>query len=878
MTYLFFREMSGNEVEKSKHLLRQLLLFCIFFLCLNAVTFASPVPSDEPDSVYLFTYNTNGLRFAWSTDQKNWTPIGAGHVYLKSDYGRWGSEKKMNSPYLIRGKDGVWVCVWQINTYTPQFASATSKNLINWGPQSYPYLSLGKNVLRPVITYNPQKESYKITYVDADGKYYATETKDFKFYTPVAEVSAAAYQNHTISADIEQKTEGQVHRVPWSVVAELKKAQQLIQYKNTLNNETTKDDAERFADLKPLETKLSAQMALAKPISKLLTGVFFEDINYAADGGLYAELIQNRDFEYHPSDKSYDDKNWNSKYAWSLKGGKATFTVDSLNGIHPNNPHYAQLKVNVPGASLFNTGFDGITVKKGETYHFSAFAKAFEGKNISLTVNLVSAKQGVLAQKKLSISSGSWKVLKTSMISSSNAKDVSLEITVNSVGSLGLDMISLFPEKTYKGRKNGLRADLATTIANIKPKFVRFPGGCVAHGDGIANIYKWKNSIGPLESRKPDRNLWGYHQTMGLGYFEYFQFCEDIGAEPVPVIAAGVPCQNSGTGGGGQQGGIPMSEMPQYIQDIIDLVEYANGAINTKWGKKRAEAGHPKPFALKYIGIGNEDQITEVFKERFTMIYNALQKAHPEITVIGSAGPFFEGTDYEEGWKIGSDLKVPILDEHYYQSPGWFINNQDFYDQYDRNKSKVYLGEYAASLPGGNRTNWETSLSEALYLTSLERNGDVVSMASYAPLLAKEGHTQWNPDLIYFNNDEVKPTPGYYVQKIYGQNAGDQYIPADLILTDQPEKVRKRIAYSIVKDSETNSIIIKIVNLLPVSVNTTIDLGEVKIDGIVATKTTLAGKPTDKTVTQTIDLTTLKKGSLINLPAYSFTMVRFVGN
>jgi alpha-L-arabinofuranosidase len=261
-----------------------------------------------------------------------------------------------------------------------------------------------------------------------------------------------------------------------------------------------------------------------------------------------------------------------------------------------------------------------------------------------------------------------------------------------------LDMVSLFPKKTFKNRKNGLRPDLAETVAAIRPRFIRFPGGCVAHGDGLDNIYRWKNTIGPLEARKPQPNIWRYHQSAGLGYFEYFQYCEDIGAQPLPVLAAGVPCQNSGIGpnGGGQQGGIPMSEMDEYVQEILDLVEWANGAANSKWGKLRAEAGHPAPFNLKYIGIGNEDLISDVFEDRFTMIYKAIRQKHPEITVIGTAGPFHEGADYRQGWALATKLQVPLVDEHYYEEPGWFINNQDYYDHYDRNKAKVYLGEYAS--------------------------------------------------------------------------------------------------------------------------------------------------------------------------------------
>ncbi|SFA60613.1 Alpha-L-arabinofuranosidase [Pedobacter suwonensis] len=853
---------------------RKFWLFAAFIFMAANVLAINKKTANEPDSAYLFAYNANGLRFAWSLDKQNWTPIGNDYTFLKSDYGRWGSEKKMITPFLIQGKNGLWVCIWSLNNHTLQFATSTSEDLISWNPQSYPYVNQGKNVLRPVIAYNPNLDEYTVTYADADEKYFQTKTKDLSHYSPIKEVPASAYHDLRTAVNLPHAGMGQVYRLPWKVILGLKKTYELKDYKNKQNGETTKDDAVRFAGLKNVEAKITFQPDQTKPISNMLTGVFFEDLNYAADGGLYAELIQNRDFEYHLRDKEYNDQNWNSSYAWTLKGDRATMKIDSVSPIHPNNPHYAVLDIPVAGASILNSGFDGITVKKGETYDFSLSAKLLDTKRMNLEVRLVSDKLGILAKSNLNITSNNWKTAALSLVSAVDASHAKLEIVMANQGRIAIDMVSLFPKNTFKGRKNGLRSDLAQAIGAIHPRFVRFPGGCLAHGDGIANIYKWKNSIGPLASRKPDRNLWGYHQTMGLGYYEYFQFCEDIGAAPVPVIAAGVPCQNSATGGGGQQGGIPMSEMGQYIQDIADLIEYANGDVKTEWGKKRAEAGHPKPFNLKYIGIGNEDQITEVFAERFTMIYNALKKSHPEITVIGTAGPFFEGTDYEAGWQIASNLNVPIIDEHYYQSPGWFINNQDFYDSYDRSKSKVYLGEYAASLPGGNRTNLETSLAEALYLLSLERNGDVVSMASYAPLLAKEGHTQWDPDLIYFNNTEVKPTIGYFVQQLYGQNAGDEYIPSTLVLSSNQENVRKRIACSMVKDAKTGDLVVKMVNLLPVNVNTSFDFNQQQF-GKNAFKTVLSGNPNDKRAVPVVTKIDSEAIRQLKLPAYSFTVLRF---
>ncbi len=386
-------------------------------------------------------------------------------------------------------------------------------------------------------------------------------------------------------------------------------------------------------------------------------------------------------------------------------------------------------------------------------------------------------------------------------------------------------------------------------------------------------MYRWKNTIGPLEERKTQSNIWRYHQSVGLGYFEYFQFCEDINAEPIPVLPAGVPCQNSGTGGHGQQGGIPMCEMDDYVQEVLDLIEWANGDKKSKWGKLRAQAGHAEPFNLKYIGIGNEDLITDIFEERFSMIYKAVKEKHPEITVIGTVGPFYMGTDYEEGWDLATRLQVPMVDEHYYQPPGWYINNQTFYDKYDRSKSQVYLGEYAAHIPGRKMTV-ETALCEALHLINIERNGDIVRMTSFAPLLAKEGHTQWNPDLIYFNNTEVKPTVDYYVQKLFGQNSGDWFIPSSISLSNTQKDVKKRIAASIVHDRENKDYILKLVNILPVEVNASIDLEKLPVGSGPASISVLKGNPSNENSQPVNGTIQIEKMLPFQLPPYSFTVIR----
>ncbi len=838
--------------------------------------------TNEPDSVYLFSYataknsNTNGLHFAWSTDEKNWTSIGPEMRFLFCDYGRWGVEKRMITPYLFLDSNKTWHCVWSLNEHTGTFAHAESKDLIYWYPQTYPIIMTDNNCQEPEIE-KLSEEKYAVSWISTSGnqkKAFRVVTSDFKTYTPTQEMQLNDRMNARKRVAISGNQEyGTVHKVAWSLLESLLNKQKLNAYRDQQWGETTKTDSLRFGSLKTLNATVTVDNSKTKKISDMMIGVFFEDINYAADGGLYAELLQNRDFEYALSDKEGRDKTWNSKKAWHVAGKGAELSIDSISPIHPNNPHFAVLKITEVGSGLVNEGFDGIAIKAGDKYDFSLFAGNPDQKNKKLLIRLIGKNGENYGETSVSVNSSRWKKYNAVLVASQTATDATLEVIPQSSGTVKLDMISLFPQKTFKGRKNGLRVDLAQIVADIQPRFIRFPGGCVAHGDGIDNIYHWKNTVGPIESRKPQKNLWGYHQTVGLGYFEYFQYCEDIGAAPLPVIAAGVPCQNSATGGAGQQGGIPMCDMDDYVQEVLDLIEWANGDVTTKWGKVRADAGHPKPFNLKYVGIGNEDLINDIFEERFTMIFNAVKEKHPEITVIGTVGPSFEGTDYVEGWKIATKLGVPMVDEHYYQTPGWFIHNQDSYDKYDRSKPKVYLGEYASHLPG-RVTNIETALSEALYLTACERNGDVVSMTSYAPLLAKEGHTQWNPDLIYFNNSEVKPTVDYFVQQLYGQNSGDTYLASDVRISDKTEAVQKRVAVSTVHDSKTGDLIVKLVNMLPVAVNTNVTLKDIGDINPLALRTILTGLPTDKKARPVTDQISVSGGFPYTMQAYSFTVIR----
>jgi len=682
-----------------------LLFFMGLLLSVNAPIKGSvPYNSNKPDSAYIFSYASennsgkNGLHFAWSLDNINWNPIGPEHSFIKSDYGSWGDQKRMLEPFLLQDENGFWHCLFSPNEKDGVLAHASSNDLVVWGRQTYIDIVPDGDCRKITVVYDENKNLYKINFI-SKGKLYSVETKDFKIFSEAIEIQGGVRRNQVIISGKEEL--GTTIKVPWSVIDGLVKGQQLAAYKTMQNSETCESFAMKYPELKDLNAKVIVYPENTKKISDLLIGIFFEDISYAADGGLYAELVQNRGFEYTVADKKGRDQSWNSKKSWKFTGNESDFIIETASPIHPNNPHYAVLNIRNQGEALINEGFSGIPLVKGDKYDFSIFTKYIDGGKGRLITRLTDKEGKNYGQTEIRNIGKEWKKYEAVITATETIADAQLEIVAQTVGQVAVDMVSLFPQKTFKNRKNGLRRDLAEVIADLNPRFVRFPGGCVTHGDGLDNIYRWKNTVGPLEERIPQRNIWNYNQSFGLGFYEYFLFCEDIGAEPIPVLAAGVPCQNSSTGGAGQQGGIPMCEMDEYIQEILDLIEYANGDKNTKWGKVRAQAGHPAPFNLKYLGIGNEDLITDVFEERFEMIYNAVKEKYPDIIVVGTAGPFSEGADYEKGWDIARKLRVPIIDEHYYQPPGWFVNNQDFYDKYDRNGSRVYLGEYAAHLPTG---------------------------------------------------------------------------------------------------------------------------------------------------------------------------------
>ena len=741
----------------------------------------------HPDSVYVRPDVKNGTRdfqIAYSQDMRQWTHI---HCNLfESDYGPWGSEKKLYHPVL--SYDGQrFRCTFIPNPKHPQVATTESDNFVLWKPQDYPYL----------------------------------DDQEFK---KVLEAQREASEKNVI-------------RVPWTAVQALLDKKKIADYNARLEREDFVATAEPISrGASQVTAHITVDASRTKSISPDLVGIFFEDISHAADGGLYAELLQNRDFEYNGTDHG----GWDARTAWRIEGDGIEWAVNTENPIHPNNAHYLSLFVSSTGSRLINSGWDGIAVTQGEKYDLSLFARG----GGSLRVSLVA--DGKTVARTTLKAAADWKQVKATLTPTASATNAELVIEPLRQGRIDLDFVSLFPRKTFRGRANGLRNDLAQVIADLKPRFVRFPGGCATHGQGIDNIYHWQATIGELWERQPDFNIWGYHQSRGLGFYEYFVFCEDLGAEPLPVLAAGVPCQNSWKGGCGQQGGIPFERelqgkpspytyngkpltMESYLQELLDLIEWANGDPKTSaLAALRAKAGHPKPFNLKYLGIGNEDLISDTFLERYLYLIDGVRKAHPEITVVGTVGPFWQGSDYEYGWAAAKQHQIPVVDEHYYNSPGWYFNHRDFYDSYDRNGTKVYLGEWASH---GNQVS--NALVEAAYMTGLERNADVVVMSSYAPLLAREGKTNWNPDLIYFNNTEVKPTANYYVQRAFGQHAGDTYVYSDMTVDYATADGRKpllgdiarRIDRSVVVDSQTGDVMVKLVSLLPVPAQVTVHLG-----------------------------------------------------
>lgn len=547
-------------------------------------------------------------------------------------------------------------------------------------------------------------------------------------------------------------------------------------------------------------------------ISSTMYGVFFEDINFSADGGLYAELIKNRSFEFTLPKMGWFEPN-SDRHSYNEDSGIST--VMRYKGYN-SNKRYLNVKVNnSENYELINEGFRGIGVKKDITYNFSILAANTKGIN-KITLELY-ADENIIGTSTIDLIEGSWRIYETVIKVNETNPKAKLKLKFEGEGSLDIDMISLFPSDTWKGRKNGLRKDLVELIEDLNPGFIRFPGGCIVEGRTLDRRYQWKKTIGPIENRELIVNRWNtefshrntpdYYQSFGLGFFEYFLLSEDLNAEPLPILGCGMACQfNTGEL-------VPMDDMGPYIQDALDLIEFANGGITTHWGKLRAEMGHPEPFNMKYIGIGNEQWGPEYIK-RYKIFDKAIKEKYPDIIIISGSGPFPEGDFFEYGWEELKKLNVEIVDEHFYKSPDWFRKNANRYDLYDRNGPKVFAGEYAAQsdqiASPKNKNNWECALSEAAFMTGMERNADVVRMTSYAPLMAHTEAWQWKTDLIWFDNLSSYGTPSYYVQKLYAEYSGTEVI--DVKLNGSKAIGQNGLFISAVKDSIKSKLIIKVAN------------------------------------------------------------------
>ena len=551
---------------------------------------------------------------------------------------------------------------------------------------------------------------------------------------------------------------------------------------------------------------------LGAEIQPTMYGLFFEDINYGADGGLYAELVKNRSFEFPQN----------------LMGWK-TFGHVTLkdDGPFERNPHYVRLAY--PGhdhkrTGLENEGFFGIGVKAGEEYRFSVWARLPEGASsekirIEMVKPNTNAERHAFASEELTIDSKEWKKYQVILKPTQTEDKSTLRIFLVSKGTIDLEHVSLFPVDTWKGHENGLRKDLAQALYDIKPGVFRFPGGCIVEGTDLNTRYDWKKTVGPVENRPLNENRWhytfqhrffpDYYQSYGMGFYEFFLLSEEIGSEPLPVLSCGLACQFQNSD---PHAHVAVCDLDSYIQDALDLIEFANGAVTTKWGKVRADMGHPAPFNLKFIGIGNEQWGSE-YPERLEPFMKAIRKAHPEIKIIGSSGPDSEGKQFEYLWPEMKRLKADLVDEHFYRPESWFLSQGARYDNYDRKGPKVFAGEYACHGKGKKWNHFNASLLEAAFMTGLERNADIVHMATYAPLFAHVEGWQWRPDMIWFDNLKSVRSVSYYVQQLYAHNKGTNVVP--LTMNNKPvtgAEGQKGLFASAVWDKDSQSYIVKVVN------------------------------------------------------------------
>lgn len=562
-------------------------------------------------------------------------------------------------------------------------------------------------------------------------------------------------------------------------------------------------------------------------VQPTMYGIFFEDINYAADGGLYGELVKNRSFEFPDA----------------LMGWKAFGKFEVKNdGPFERCPHYVVLGYsghNDAATGLQNEGYFGIGIEKAEDYRFSVWAKAVSGDatvEVSLVDESTMDEHQEFATAKLKVSGNEWKKYELVLKPTKTVQKANLRLLLKGKNSVALEHVSLFPKHTFKDRDNGMRRDLAQALYDLHPGVFRFPGGCIVEGSSLEQRYQWKNSIGPVENRPLNGNRWlstfnyrlfpDYYQSYGLGFYEYFLLSEDIGAEPLPVLNVGMACQYQNWNN--PKAHVPVDSLQPYIQDCLDLIEFANGDVNTTWGKKRAEMGHPAPFNLKFLAVGNE-QWDNLYYERLRPFVKAIKAKYPNIKLIGTSGPDSEGEMFDKGWKAMKELKADLVDEHFYRDEHWFLSHGLRYEGYDRKGPKVFAGEYACHGKGKKWNHFETSLYEAAFMTDLERNADVVDMATYAPLFAHVDGWQWRPDMIWYDNTRMFKTVSYYVQQMYACNKGTNVLP----LTMNGKAVAGQegqdgLFASAVVDKQKGEVIVKVANTSDKTQEVTLNLNGMK--------------------------------------------------
>jgi alpha-N-arabinofuranosidase len=551
-------------------------------------------------------------------------------------------------------------------------------------------------------------------------------------------------------------------------------------------------------------------------------GIFFEDINFGADGGLYPELVKNRSFEFSEPLTGWHEILAIDSTGRGLEPPKGELAVHTEEPLNPENPHYLRVRAYSPGYAFYNVGYRGMGIEAGAEYRLSAYIRSNPDGPTTLRATITDANGKVLGSGKLGASGNDpnafdehWKRYETVIKADATDPRARLNLVLDQPGQLDLDMVSLFPVDTWKGRPNGLRKDLVQLLYDMHPGFLRFPGGCIVEGRELATRYRWKTTVGDIAQRKTIINRWNdefdarpapdYFQSFGLGFYEYFQLAEDIGAKPLPILNCGMACQFNSSETAA------LNELDEYVRDALDLIEFANGPVASPWGKLRAQMGHPEPFHLTMIGVGNE-QWGSRYVDRYKVFAARLKAEHPEIKLVVAAGPFPSGEPFDGMWATWRALHADIVDEHYYMSPQWFLDNSTRYDHYDRSGPKVFAGEYAAqtvqSTSPDNKNNWLAAITEAAFMTGLERNGDVVQMASYAPLMAHVDAWQWKPDAIWFDNLHAYGTPDYYVQSVYANNTGTRVIP----ITPQHEE---GLYTSAVLDERTRELIVKAINYSP---------------------------------------------------------------